>query len=229
MPFVTHFKDTDGNQLPIAASTLATVEIPAAGSADKGDWHQAAESTTAHYNQQAGHNAPKNSAVIPHCTDPSVFTDHGLRIEYEEQLQGWVLWIDSLPETACTLTLLFINHSTEGTPCVLPALGVGGGGGGFQMAEITLGVDTAEDFATVTAEKCAELDALKQAQMPILLKVIDPADEYSDNPRITVVDTCSVAIVGEQQFMFGGLNYVLINTEGIWILMQSPLSGGQNE
>ena len=123
MAFITEFKSPEGEKLPIAASTLVTVEVPAAGSADKGNWMQAAESTPAPYNQQAGHNAPKHSAVIPHCTDPSVFTDHGLRIDYEEQLQGWVLWIDSLPAEACTLTLLFINHSTEGTPCVLPALG----------------------------------------------------------------------------------------------------------
>lgn len=141
MPFVTHFKDTDGKQLPIAASTLVTVEIPAAGSADKGGWMQAAQDTTEHYNQQAGHDAPKHSAVIPSCTDPSVFTNNGLRIEYEEQLQGWVLWIDSLPETACTLTLLFINHSTEDTPVVLPALGRGGGGGDVIISLNECGID----------------------------------------------------------------------------------------
>lgn len=154
MPFVTHFKDTDGQQLPIAASTLVTVEIPAAGSADKGGWMQAAQDTTEHYNQQAGHSAPKSSAVIPSCTDPSVFTDHGLRIEYEEQLQGWVLWIDSLPAEACTLTLLFINHSTEDTPVVLPALGGGASdevvdlSGVFDFATSIMqgGVDCAVDY-----------------------------------------------------------------------------------
>lgn len=92
---------------PGEASQQFTVEIPAAGSTDKGDWMQAAESTTKHYNQITVHNAPKSSEVSLTCTDPSVITEHGLTINYEEQLDGWVLWIDSLPATACTLTLLF--------------------------------------------------------------------------------------------------------------------------
>ena len=108
-----------------AAALRYTVEIPEAGGST-GDWVQAAPDG-AWYNQQALYSAPTNSAVLPSCTDPTVFTDHGLRIVYEEQLDGWVLWIDSLPENACTLTLVFIPCGNETEPCVLPALGVGSG------------------------------------------------------------------------------------------------------
>lgn len=126
MSFVTHFENPDGLKLPIAAAELVTVAVPAAGSADLGDWRQGAG--TSYYRENTFTDATAACAVLPFCTDPSAITDHGLRIEFDEALQDWMLWIDSLPETACTLTLLFINHSTEDTPCVLPALGIGGGG-----------------------------------------------------------------------------------------------------
>lgn len=185
MPFVTHFKNTDGQELPIAASTLITVEIPAAGSTAKGDWLQAADSTTEHYNQQAAVNAPKSSAVIPHCTDPSVFTDHGLTINYEEQLQGWVLWIDSLPETACTLTLLFINHSTEGAPCVLPVLGGGGasGGGGLQFLELSTGAYGEPTWGTnawlLNEEDSAALSDAAEKEQPLIMKLYFSETAYA--------------------------------------------------
>lgn len=125
MPFVTHFKSPAGEDLQIVAAELVTVEVPAVGSADLGDWHQGAGD--AYYMQNTFTDAPANCAVLQSCTDPSAITNHGLRIEFDEQFQDWALWVDSLPETSCTLTLLFINHSTEDTPVVLPALGVGGG------------------------------------------------------------------------------------------------------
>lgn len=174
MPFITEFKSPEGEKLPIAASKLITVEIPAAGG-NLGDWSQAAASG-AWYNQQACLNAPRDSAVIPHCTDPSVFTDRGLRIDYEEQLDGWVLWIDSLPAEACTLTLLFINHSTEDTPVVLPALGVGGrGGGGLPVVEIVSVLSkepTGESslFGELSEGETNALTAAAQANSPIIVK-----------------------------------------------------------
>lgn len=108
MAFVTHFESPEGEKLPIAAGACYAIRIPAAGSADKGSWLTPAEGTTAHYNQ-LHIDADENSALIPSCTDQSVFTDHGLRIEYEEQLQGWVAWIDSLPEAEAVLHLLVLN------------------------------------------------------------------------------------------------------------------------
>lgn len=125
MPFVTHFESPEGERLQIVATELVTVAVPAAGSADLGDWRQTTGGT--YYMENTFTDATAACAVLPHCTDPSAITDHGLRIEFDEQFQDWVLHIDSLPAEACTLTLLFINHSTEDTPCVLPAMGIGGG------------------------------------------------------------------------------------------------------
>lgn len=122
MSFVTHFKSPEGQDLQIAASELVTVEIPAAGSADLGNWRQ--NGAEGQYSCQSFTDATAACVVLQSCTDPSVFTDNSLRVVYEEQLQDWVLWIDVLPETACTLTLLFINHDTEDAPMVLQALGV---------------------------------------------------------------------------------------------------------
>ena len=140
MPLVTHFESPTGEKLLIAGASALKVEIPAAGSDDLGGWEPAADGGP-YYDQEAAAGAPKNSAVLPSCTDPSAITDHGLRIEFDEQLQDWVLWIDSLPETACTFTLLFINHSTEDTPLVLPALGVGGSGIGLDEVQKIVTLD----------------------------------------------------------------------------------------
>jgi hypothetical protein len=115
----------------------------------------------------------------------------------------------------------------EGSFVAVPSSGESGGGGGFKMVEITLGVDTAEDGATLTAEKCAELDALKQAPMPIILKVIEPADD-ADNDEVVTIDCCSAARIGDAQLIFAGLNYMVICMGSVGILQRSPFAGDQN-
>lgn len=124
MPFVTHFKSPAGDDLPIAASELAVVEVPAAGSDYLGDWSEVA--TPGKYTRYLDLAAPADSAILP--SDQSLITDHGLTITHDEQGGQWVLQLDSLPAEACTLALLFIHCENGGEPLVLPALGGGGGG-----------------------------------------------------------------------------------------------------
>lgn len=143
MSLATHFMSPTGEKVPISGAELVTVEVPAEGSADLGDWEQAEGGA---YYMRRFTDALAGCAVLPSCTDPSAITDHGLRIEFDEQLQGWVAWIDSLPEIPCTLTLLFIHHGTEDKPCVLPALGIGTGigtGGGPAATYYTVRIPAA--------------------------------------------------------------------------------------
>lgn len=123
MPLVTHFKSPEGEQLPIAASELAVVEIPAAGSTDLGDWSDVA--VPGKYTRYLDLAAPADSAILP--SDQSLITDHGLTITHDAQGEQWVLQLDSLPEDAVTLTLIFIHCENGGQPLVLPLGGCGAG------------------------------------------------------------------------------------------------------
>lgn len=116
MPLVTHFKSPEGEKLPIAASELAVVEIPAASSTDLGGWSDVA--TPGKYTRTLDLAAPADSAILP--SDQSLITDHGLTITHDAQGEQWVLQLDSLPAEACTLTLLFIHCENGGQPLVLP-------------------------------------------------------------------------------------------------------------
>lgn len=198
MPFVTHFKSPEGEQLQIAASELVTVEIPAAGSDDLGDWRQTTGGV--YYMENTFTDATAACAVIPHCTDPSAITNHGLRIEFDEQRQDWVLYIDSLPETACTLTLLFINHSTEDTPCVLPALGVD--------AEARAAVDELADVAAAYMQSANE----SAAQMQVSLGVLE---QRADDLEHATQDIDSA--VKELQANGGGLPEATEEDEGKFV------------
>ena len=111
MPFITHFESLEGDKLPIAAATQYRVAIPAAGSADLGGWDNV--STQDKYTYLSQQEIPADSVIIPACTDPNVFTEHGLTITYDEQGGQWVLQLDSLPAAEAVLYLL-VHHAVEG-------------------------------------------------------------------------------------------------------------------
>lgn len=176
MPLITHFMDQEGEEFPIAAAELATVWVPAADAESVGDWEQMAGG--AYCLRRPFTNAPAARAVLQVCTDPSAITDHGLRVEYDRQMQNWVAWVDSLPETACALTLLFINHSTEDTPCVLPVLGVDAAArAAIKELQASAGSGTAATYYTVRvpAAGSAELYGWQETPSGYELEISDQA------------------------------------------------------
>lgn len=167
MPFVTHFMSPEGEKLPIAASELAVVEIPAAGSADLGGWSVVA--TPGKYTRCLDLAAPADSAILP--SNQSLITYHGLTITHDAQGEQWVLQLDSLPAQACTLTLIFIHCENGGEPLVLPALGSGGGGDTSalqeQINELRAEMET-EDLCTTLASLSASV-TINEVRVIILL------------------------------------------------------------
>lgn len=107
-----------------AAAELVAIQVPALGAADKGDWIESG--TGDYYMENTFTDVPAGSAVLQACTDVKVFTENGLRLEYNND---WEIRIDSLPESSCALSLLFIPHDVEDEPCIFPPLGVGSGNG----------------------------------------------------------------------------------------------------
>lgn len=104
---------------------LVTIEVPAAGSVNTGDWIKGGIGDS-YYMENTFTDASASSAVLQSCTNVKAFTENGLRLEYKND---WEIWIDSLPESSCVLSLLFIPHNVEDEPCIFPPLGVGGNNG----------------------------------------------------------------------------------------------------
>ena len=113
------------NSAAASKAELVTIEVPAAGSTDTGDWIKGGIGDS-YYRENTFTDASASSAVLQSCTDVKAFTENGLRLEYNND---WEIWIDSLPESSCTLFLLFIPHNVEDEPCIFPPLGIGSSNG----------------------------------------------------------------------------------------------------
>jgi hypothetical protein len=114
----------------------------------------------------------------------------------------------------------------DGTIACVPSSGESGGGAGFQLAEIIIGVDVSMESAQFTAEKGAELDMLAQDRMPVLFKFIEHSDDMDAD--LVLVELCSFMDAYGMQTMWAGLNYWIMCVEGAWLIQRSPLAGDQN-